>query len=92
MEPMAGKIEAGHGLVAVADDICKGCGLCVAACPVKVLTLSNQINLHGYQPASYRGAGCTACGICFYVCPEPGALTIFSAPKSGHSSAESRLT
>jgi NAD-dependent dihydropyrimidine dehydrogenase PreA subunit len=25
------------------------------------------------------GEGCTGCGICFYCCPEPGALTVFVA-------------
>lgn len=28
-------------------------------------------------PASYIGRGCTGCGICFYCCPEPGAVTVY---------------
>ncbi|HRR36389.1 MAG TPA: 4Fe-4S binding protein, partial [Clostridia bacterium] len=31
---------------------CKGCGLCVAACPRKILVLSpDKINSKGYRPA-----------------------------------------
>jgi Pyruvate/2-oxoacid:ferredoxin oxidoreductase delta subunit len=31
----------------------------------------------GYFSISYVGSGCTGCGVCFYVCPEPGAITVF---------------
>jgi 2-oxoglutarate ferredoxin oxidoreductase subunit delta len=34
------------------------------------------INALGYHPARYSGSGCTACGICFYSCPEPGAISV----------------
>ena len=34
------------------------------------------INALGYHPARYVGAGCNACGVCFYACPEPGAVTV----------------
>jgi 2-oxoglutarate ferredoxin oxidoreductase subunit delta len=60
---------------------CKGCGLCVEACPVKVISFSKQLNSQGYYPAVYLGSGCTGCGICFYVCPEPGAITVYKAEK-----------
>ncbi|MGA9112244.1 MAG: 4Fe-4S dicluster domain-containing protein [Candidatus Dormiibacterota bacterium] len=65
-----------RGAVAVDLEECKGCGLCVEACPPRVLRLSAELNRHGYHPAEYLGAGCTACGICYYVCPEPGAITV----------------
>ena len=29
------------------------------------------------HPARYTGHDCTGCGICFYCCPEPGAITVF---------------
>ena len=57
---------------------CKGCGLCVEACPPKVIALSERLNHYGYRTATYAGAGCTGCGICFMVCPEPGAITVYA--------------
>ena len=66
-----------RGLVAVNVEECKGCMLCVEACPVDVLHISNSFNTHGYNPAEYEGAGCTGCGVCYYACPEPGAITVF---------------
>ena len=56
---------------------CKGCGLCIAACFPRVLHLSEQLNRYGYHPAVYDGHGCSGCGLCFYVCPEPGSITVY---------------
>lgn len=66
----------GRGLLQVDLNECKGCGLCVEACPPKVISLGDRLNHYGYRTASYLGSGCTACGICFMVCPEPGAITV----------------
>ena len=68
-----------RGLLRVSVDECKGCGLCVEACPPKVIGMSERMNHYGYRTATYAGAGCTACGICFMVCPEPGAITVLRA-------------
>lgn len=65
------------GFVEVREEECKGCGLCVEACPPKVLSLAGRLNASGYRPVVYAGQGCTGCGICFFVCPEPGALTVY---------------
>ena len=66
-----------RGLVAVNVEECKGCKLCVEACPVDVLHIANSFNTHGYNPAEYEGEGCTGCGVCYYACPEPGAITVY---------------
>lgn len=66
-----------RGLLRVNVDECKGCGLCVEACPPKIIFLGESLNHFGYRSATYSGAGCTGCGICFLACPEPGALTVF---------------
>lgn len=71
---IAGKTD--RGAVQIDGDECKGCGLCVEACPPKVISLSAGLNHYGYRTASYAGAGCTGCGICFLACPEPGAITV----------------
>jgi NAD-dependent dihydropyrimidine dehydrogenase PreA subunit len=68
-----------RGLLRVDTDECKGCGLCVEACPPKVIGMSERLNHYGYRTAAYAGAGCTGCGICFMVCPEPGAITVLHA-------------
>jgi NAD-dependent dihydropyrimidine dehydrogenase PreA subunit len=65
-----------RGLLRVDVEECKGCGLCVEACPAKVISLSERLNHYGYRTATYAGAGCTGCGSCFMVCPEPGAITV----------------
>ncbi len=65
-----------RGIVALDSEECKGCGLCIEACPPKVLSLRRLLNRYGYRPAVYAGSGCTGCGICFFVCPEPGAITV----------------
>jgi NAD-dependent dihydropyrimidine dehydrogenase PreA subunit len=63
--------------VEIDEEECKGCGLCVEACPVKVLFQQTKLNAMGYHPAGYKGEGCTGCGVCFYACPEPGAITVY---------------
>ena len=37
------------GAVVVNTERCKGCELCVVACPLKVLTMSKQVNSKGYR-------------------------------------------
>jgi NAD-dependent dihydropyrimidine dehydrogenase PreA subunit len=63
-------------MVIVNSEECKGCGLCVAACPPKVMRLAEVLNHYGYHTAEYLGAGCTGCGICFFACPEPGGIMV----------------
>ncbi len=66
-------------LLRIDGDECKGCGLCIEACPPKVIAMSEHLNHYGYRTALYAGAGCTGCGICFMACPEPGAITVLRA-------------
>ena len=63
--------------VEIESDLCKECGLCIEACPVDVLKISEKLNVMGYHPVEYIGTGCTGCGICFYVCPEPGTIRVY---------------
>jgi len=74
---MADVKKPDRGKIEVDTDECKGCGLCIEACPPKVISLSERLNHYGYRTAVYAGAGCTGCGICFMACPEPGAITVW---------------
>jgi 2-oxoglutarate ferredoxin oxidoreductase subunit delta len=63
--------------VVVHTDLCKGCGLCVHACPQHLLEISHEgVNRLGYFPVKFTAEGCSGCGVCFYACPEPGGITI----------------
>jgi NAD-dependent dihydropyrimidine dehydrogenase PreA subunit len=78
---MADVNKKNRGVLRVDVDECKGCGLCVEACVAKVIALSERLNHYGYRTATYAGSGCTGCGICFMVCPEPGAITVLRMVK-----------
>lgn len=60
------------GKVTFDKDGCKGCSLCVEACPLKILALSEtEINAKGYHPVEMTDADkCIACGSCAIMCPD----------------------
>ena len=70
---------APRGYVTINEEECKGCGLCIEACPPTCLEFLAELSAYGVHPAHYKGDGCTGCGICFYTCPEPGAITVYRA-------------
>ena len=53
-------------------DLCKGCGLCVDACPKKVLRLATEkINKKGHHPVEAENeSACIACAFCATMCPD----------------------
>lgn len=63
-------------------DHCKGCELCVSACPHHVLALDQSIvDRLGYHPVRLTdAAGCTSCAICARVCPD-AVFTVLAHPK-----------
>ena len=65
----------------IAADRCKGCELCIGACPQHVLALdSGVVNPLGYHPVELvDAAGCTSCALCARVCPD--AIFTVLAPR-----------
>lgn len=70
-----------RGTVHFKIEICKGCELCIEACPQESLGLSNKINLQGYRYAELIKDNCTGCENCAIVCPD-AAITVYRQPKS----------
>jgi 2-oxoglutarate ferredoxin oxidoreductase subunit delta len=69
-----GKIK---GAVVVNIERCKGCDLCVVACPCNVLELSKEVNSKGYNYSQMKNPDeCIGCANCGYVCPD-GCITIY---------------
>ena len=58
--------------VIFAEELCKGCELCIAVCPTKILKLDlTRVNSRGYYPAIiYNLAECSGCGSCAKMCPD----------------------
>ena len=62
--------------VTIAVDTCKGCGLCVSACPKNVLKLSETVsNKNGYFIAEVVNDDCIGCASCAVMCPDV-AITV----------------
>ena len=69
-----------RGSVTVEKDVCKGCELCIEACPQDSLGLSNHINQNCYRFAELVKDNCTGCINCALVCPD-AAITVYRQPK-----------
>jgi 2-oxoglutarate ferredoxin oxidoreductase subunit delta len=65
--------------IVINPDYCKGCSICIAFCPKKVLQSSSHINSKGYTlPEAVDLEACTQCKLCEIVCPD---LAIAVTPK-----------
>ena len=75
------------GWIEVEERYCKGCSLCVDACPQDVVSLNmERLTPKGYHPAYLSAEGCTGCAICALVCPE-AALTVYREAPARRSAA-----
>ncbi len=58
-----------RGTVTIYTDRCKGCELCIPACPPRVLLMSDARNEMGFRYPELV-PGCTGCAACLLVCPD----------------------
>lgn len=65
------------GYIEVDTERCKGCELCIDACPRNSIVLADMVNHMGYRYAVQTAPdvcnGCTSCGV---MCPD-GCITVY---------------
>jgi len=67
------------GRISIDEQRCKGCALCIGACPAGVLVLAaGRPNTRGYRPVLLNDPDgrCTGCGLCAMMCPDV-CLTVY---------------
>ena len=69
-----------RGTITIDMETCKGCELCVEACPQDSLELSKEINKQGYHYAVLVKDNCTGCVNCALVCPD-AVITVYRTKK-----------
>jgi len=72
----------------IAEERCKGCELCVGACPKACLDLDRaRVNVLGYHPVTLTDVpACTSCAFCARVCPD-AVFTVWTAPRAAQREA-----
>jgi 2-oxoglutarate ferredoxin oxidoreductase subunit delta len=73
---------ATKGKVTFDIETCKGCELCIEACPQESIQLSPRINAQGYHYAVLIKDNCTGCTNCALVCPD-AVITVYRETKKG---------
>ncbi|HZY95054.1 MAG TPA: 4Fe-4S dicluster domain-containing protein [Candidatus Bathyarchaeia archaeon] len=72
--PEVARGELPKAAVNIFSELCKGCELCIYACPTGNISLSDGLNRKGYHPVTFSYHGkrgpCSACGLCYWVCPD----------------------
>jgi 2-oxoglutarate ferredoxin oxidoreductase subunit delta len=65
------------------EDRCKGCLLCVGACPKHIIRQSARLNRLGYRVAEpgEDARQCTGCAGCAVMCPDM-AIRVFKTKKT----------
>jgi 2-oxoglutarate ferredoxin oxidoreductase subunit delta len=72
------------GTVTIATEVCKGCELCIPACPPAVLTMSSTVNHLGFHYPELAD-GCTGCAACQLICPD-FVFEVFRQPRAAKAS------
>lgn len=66
------------GAIIVDTERCKGCNLCVVACPLHILALAErEVNKKGYHFARQIAEDtCNGCASCAVICPD-ACITVY---------------
>jgi len=73
--------------IQINSERCKGCYLCITACPHELIEKSEHLNASGAYPAQPTEMAvykCTACGLCWQMCPD-AAIEVYKAVKEAKS-------
>lgn len=66
-----------RGAIVVDTEKCKGCEVCIGACPTSVIGMAKDVNGKGYHYAyMVNEEACTGCTNCAIVCPD-GVITVY---------------
>lgn len=67
-----------RGRIVVDEERCKGCELCIFACPKDLIAMAEHFNQKGYHPAALIDpeGRCTGCVLCARMCPD-AAITVY---------------
>jgi 2-oxoglutarate ferredoxin oxidoreductase subunit delta len=67
---------AKKGDIIIEIEKCKGCEVCIDACPNQVIALSPEVNKKGYHFALKVNSDCIGCANCAVVCPD-AVITVY---------------
>jgi 2-oxoglutarate ferredoxin oxidoreductase subunit delta len=61
-----------QGKINIDKELCKGCELCIAACPKGLIQKGKTLNRSSYFSAEFVGNAeqCEGCALCATICPE----------------------
>jgi 2-oxoglutarate ferredoxin oxidoreductase subunit delta len=68
------------GNIIIDIEKCKGCEICMDACPEDVIAMSREVNNKGYLYAVKINDSCTGCTNCALVCPD-AVITVYREVK-----------